>query len=160
MSMSVKRKILVNDQICQTTLAGFMGAFEVLRRVVLSFIGVDIQIACKIVKNVFWEDRLPKPRARVITSSAYLKHFTSVFVWTTNSEDIGSFLEMWWFEISIPQYPAAQSYPHSIMERLEQIVNIKLSEVFIFWMTDINHWLFMKHIESVYSIAGFEPGSA
>lgn len=55
MSMSaVKRKILVNnDHICQTTLAGFRGAFEVLLCVVLSFIGVVIQIACKIVKNVF-----------------------------------------------------------------------------------------------------------
>lgn len=37
--------------------------------------------------------------------SAYLKHFTSVCVWTTNSEDIGSFWGLWWFEISIPQHP-------------------------------------------------------
>lgn len=45
----MRKELVNNDHICQTTLASFSGAFEVL----LSFTGVVIQIACKIVKNVF-----------------------------------------------------------------------------------------------------------
>lgn len=47
------KKLVNNDHICQTTLASFRGAFEVLFCDVLSFNGVVIQIACKIVKNGF-----------------------------------------------------------------------------------------------------------
>lgn len=49
----MRKKLVNNDHICQTTLACFRDAFEVLFCVVLSYIGVVIQIACKIEKNVF-----------------------------------------------------------------------------------------------------------
>lgn len=60
----MRKKLVNNDHICQTTLTSFRGAFEAL----LSFTGIVIQIACNIVENVFWEDKMPKPRACIITS--------------------------------------------------------------------------------------------
>lgn len=81
---------------------------------VLSFIGVVIQMACKIVKNVFLRGQDVQTKSSHYHFSAYLKHFTSVCVRTTNSRGhrlfLGAVNTLW----------KTESYPHSIINDSEE----------------------------------------